>query len=253
MEKKIAWIALATLCVISSVVWALDPMGSPNPDLKAGEKSIGLEYAYTTEDLDVDNAGWSDNSNPTLELDPLHKVYAKLAWGISDDFEAFVRVGGAGMDHEFKNPEQGDQEGGTDWDLAWGAGIKTTLFESSETLKWGLLAQYGWLEVEGSDDSDWGEGDYKIKEETVQIAFGPTWQLSDTVELYGGVFWYEADGSLKMWHDTSNDTNPHPIETDENLGAYVGGQFLFGCTAVNIEYSSTGDADLIGINMVWKY
>jgi hypothetical protein len=251
MEKKIAWMTLAAICVLSSVVFALDPMGSTVPELKQGEKSIGAEYAYSTEDLDLDNASWSSNSNPVLELDDIHKIYAKLAWGITDDFEGFIRVGGVGVDHTFGVPS-GDWEGGTDWDFAWGAGFKTTLFESSETLKWGLLAQYSWLNVDGDRDFE-GVNDgesYKLEQTGIQIAFGPTWQVADTMKLFGGVFWYEADGHYKVYEDYSNS---HPIEADKQIGGYIGGQFDLGCTKLNVEYSATGDADLIGINLMWLY
>ena len=109
---------ILSLCGIS---FALDPMGPTTSELKQGEKALGLEYAWSEMDIKVDFPSFADNLNKTLEIDNLHKIYAKFVWGISDDFDAFIRLGAAGGDNSFKINDPGSQvgrrDGGTDWDL----------------------------------------------------------------------------------------------------------------------------------------
>ena len=257
MNKKILSV-LVLLFLCSSVAMALDPMGPATSELKQGEKAVGVDYSWSQMNVDVD-LGSSDNLNDNLELNGIHKIYARMVWGISDDFEAFARVGGAGMENSFDlvdPPSVGSRKGGTDWGLAWGAGIKATLYKCSEELKWGLLAQYGWTNVEGDLK---GKGsfagrfkNYEIQLQEFQFAFGPTWKMSDAVELYGGGLLHFIDGDYQV-SNTSNDRRSNPFEQRNQYGAYVGGQFEVGSGKLYVEYGTTGGGtNGVGIGMMWK-
>lgn len=249
---------ILSLCGIS---FALDPMGPTTSELKQGEKALGLEYAWSEMDIKVDFPSFADNLNKTLEIDNLHKIYAKFVWGISDDFDAFIRLGAAGGDNSFKINDPGSQvgrrDGGTDWGFAWGAGIKATLFKSSEELEWGLLAQYSSTKLDGGLT---GKGDvvgrfksYRIDLDEIQVAVGPTWTVNDMVTLYGGGLLHKVGGKYQVTNQ-SGDRNAHAFDDNINFGGYLGGKFVLGgdTTAV-VEYTLTEDAQAVGLGLSWNF
>ena len=106
MEKRILFLAVVIvvgLCASSAL--ALDPMGPPVAGLKEGQVSAGLDYAFSEADLEFDGEFdmFLDGFDPfdpitdklTFEAVEMHKAYLTIGYGLADNIEAFLRIGGA--------------------------------------------------------------------------------------------------------------------------------------------------------------
>ncbi|MCJ7729284.1 MAG: hypothetical protein MUO27_05340, partial [Sedimentisphaerales bacterium] len=157
MEKKMLLVAVVLMVVAlaGSAALALAPMGPPTAGLKTGQFRVGVEYAHSDVDMELDGD----------ELDGVtsNMIFGNLGYGIMDDWEGFVRLGVA-------NVEVDEFDG--DYGFAWGLGTKVT-FLKQENLNWGALFQMTWT---NSEDED-----VELDAYDMQIAVGPTWKLSDTL------------------------------------------------------------------------
>ncbi|MCJ7719823.1 outer membrane beta-barrel protein [Candidatus Bathyarchaeota archaeon] len=195
-------------------------MGPPTAGLKTGQFRVGVEYAYSDVDMELEGE----------ELDGVtsNMIFGNLGYGIMDDWEAFVRLGVANVDVE-------DFSG--DYGLAWGLETKVT-FLKQENLNWGALFQMTWS---NSEDEDVEFDFYDM-----QIAVGPTWKLSETLSIYGGPFVHLIDG------DVSDDNGD--LEEDSAFGGYVGAEAaLADNTSLFGEVQFTGAGWAIGTGVAWKF
>jgi len=224
MAKKLLLVSvvLTVLALAGSSALALAPMGPPTAGLKTGQFRVGIEYAYSDLDMELDGE----------ELDGVtsNMIFGNLGYGIMDDWEAFVRLGVANADIE-----DGDFSG--DYGFAWGLGTKVT-FLKQENLNWGALFQITWM---NSEDED-----VEIDAYDMQIAVGPTWKLSDTLSIYGGPFVHLIDGEVS---DGNGD-----LEEDSAFGGYVGAEAaLAENTSLFGEFQFTGAGWAIGTGINWKF
>lgn len=222
MEKKLLLVAVILMVVTlaGSAALALAPMGPPTAGLKTGQFRVGVEYAYSDVDMELDGD----------ELDGVtsNMIFANLGYGVMDDWEGFVRLGAANVDVE-------DFSG--DYGFAWGLGTKVT-FLKQENLNWGALFQINWL---SSEDEDVEFDFYDM-----QIAVGPTYKLSDTLSIYGGPFAHLIDGDVS---DGNGD-----IEENSAFGGYVGAEAaLAENTSLFGEVQFTGAGWAIGTGIGWKF
>lgn len=277
MEKRrlmITIVVVVGVCVITSVAVALPPMGPPMATLKQGQWSAAGEYGYSKMDLQAD-AKWSTTGpglaesgkeSTTLKDFKSSMFFANLGYGVSDNWEAFLRLGAA----DVKMLDGFD--GG--YGFAWGFGTKATFFRQGE-VTWGGLFQMTWLNpgddkltdtetfavgegqvdvtISGKGEVDWWE---------IQIAVGPTWQTGNLC-IYGGPFLHFLNGDYdeKL---TGTLTNPGDviskvtadIEQDSEFGAYVGAQCDLGNWIQNASWNAnlqfTGDAWAFGTGVIWR-
>jgi len=253
MAKKGLWLIVAVSIVglFASAAMALDPMGPPVANLTKGAWSVGAEYSYSDMTIARILDSWSGASTP-VDI-KMQKIYANIGYGISDNVVGFVRAGFGSLEWDAITGRSYDFEGyDGDWDFIWGGGFKATLFES-DTVDWGLLAQYSWSGASLSgdqEDSTTYTGTYDIKIDELQIAAGPCWKASEGVQIYGGPFLHFVRGrwSDNIWDDQIRKA----IDEDSQIGGYVGGNIdVSENLCFNIEYMMTGDAYAIAAAITW--
>lgn len=229
MEKRMLLLVVALMVAVlwSSAAWALRPMGPPMAGLEQGQYSVGFDFSYSKMNLEADG-GTAEDVESLAYL-------ANLGYGIADNYEAFIRLGLAGITVE--DPDK-DFEG--DNQFAYGFGIKGT-FAEDDALTWGGLFQMDWTKSE--------DGDVEIDSYGIQIAAGPTYQM-EGMSLYGGPFLHFVGGDVSGTPDGTLD-----LEQESIFGGYVGAQFDIAENASwNIEYQTTGDdAYAICTGIVWRF
>jgi len=236
MEKKLLLLCVVVVvCLLGSTALALDPMGPPTAGLKQGQCSIGLEYFYSDMNLRVEG---SDLKNVRM-----NKGYANLGYGIADNWEAFIRLGGAEAD--FKTDEF---EYNGDIGFAYGFGTRATIWEQSPELKWGGLFQMSWADVSGT--AKYPKEDVDLNAREIQIGVGPTWTPTKGLSIYGGplVHFLHAD-----WNGGAN-TGTADITEANSFGGWIGAQVeVTKNLPVCVEWQYTGDADALGVSVICKF
>ncbi|MCX5637445.1 MAG: hypothetical protein NTX52_07105 [Planctomycetota bacterium] len=287
MEKKkhLFGVVFMVVCLCASAALAFDPMGPPTAGLKKGEFRVGFDYAYSEMDLKFNGgkvtatgAGGTISAKvPSLTIKDfeMNKAYANIGYGIADNWEAFIRLGGA--DADFK--VDGFKYNG-DFGFAYGFGTKATFFEQPD-LKWGGLFQMNWAqsdfdklsgsgtitEPDGTPHTYSGTETSEIDLYEIQIAAGPTWTPTQGVSIYGGPFLHFVSGEFDYKDTGTIDgaagtfDGSWDVHERSCFGGYVGAQidikpspsevtngcYLFG------EFQFTGDAWGFGIGFGYKF
>jgi len=276
MEKRrLVMGIVVAVGVFSSAALALPPMGRPMATLKQGQWDAGAEYGYTDMDLQADFK-WenirpgvppvSGKESTTLKDFKSNMFFGRLGYGVSDNWEAFLRLGAADV------KMQDGFDGG--YGFAWGFGTKAT-FLKEDSVTWGGLFQVTWFNpgddkltdtetftvgegqvdvpISGKGEVDWWE---------IQIAVGPTWQTGNLC-IYGGPFLHflngdydeKLTGTLTTPGDVISKATAD-IEQDSEFGGYVGAQWDLGTWIENASWSAefqfTGDAWAFGTGMTWR-
>lgn len=293
MRKKMLLLGVVVMVVglCGLPVFALDPMGPATAGLKMTESSLSLEYLMGETELDADSGRFRFQSLLETRLGRLpatdikdfetKKAYANFGFGITDNWEVFLRLGGA--DVKYKQDESGKADVlKFDGDLGFAAGFGTKItFSESEDgkLKWGALAQFDWTASDIDEQADSGtvtttldptdpcsysgtlKGD-SVEYYEIQVAIGPSYKLTEDITVYGGPFLhyfvvdddfnYDITGTI----EGSIGTLEKSYRIDEKLilGGYIGAQVNFGeNSSFNIEYQNAGDADAISANLRWRF
>jgi len=276
VKKPLLAVITIMLHFCCSVTLALDPIGSPAGTLKRGQFGIGADYSFSKMDfkakgrsiLTIYNLTSGDiigtqSQEQHLSLDGIkvHKAYANLGYGITDSLEAFLRLGAANA--EWKG----------DGDTHFSFGFRTGLtFYQKDALQLSALAQYSWAEsdfdslplttvVGGISYPMLMSGRLNMQE--LQIALGPTYELTKGISLYGGAFFHFIDGKLNLrsrpfttgipgigcYLDSSYD-----IDQVSELGAYIGAKIdTTKNISYSIEYQHTASADAIAMRLLWRF
>jgi hypothetical protein len=253
MEKKLL-VVLVVVGLCSTVALALDPMGPPAASLGKGKSSIGVEYSWSNMELERKVTKWGSGNGPgarqTQHINPMHKIYANLGYGMADNVDVFLRAGAGSAGYKPHGNEDwssGDGEAS----FIFGGGIRGTLKEEPG-VKWGFLAQYscaddfrGNIEVNGDDAT------YDLKLDELQIAIGPTWTAAQGLTIYGGPFFHFVRGTVQDCK--YGDILRHAMEEDSWLGGYVGvGLELAQNCSANVEWMQTPDDYALGAGLVFK-
>jgi hypothetical protein len=270
----IAIVVVVGVCAITSVAVALPPMGPPMVTLKQGQFSAGFEYGYSDMDLQADfkfvstAPGLSVLGKESVPLKDFksNMFFGRLGYGVSDNWEAFLRLGAGDV------KMQDGFDGG--YGFAWGFGTKAT-FLKEDSVTWGGLFQMTWLnpgddKLADTETFTVGEGQVDVtisgKREVdwweIQIAVGPTWQTGNLC-IYGGPFLHFLNGDYdeKL---TGTLTDPGDViskatadlEQDSEFGGYVGAQWDLTKWVKNASWSAefqlTGDAWAFGTGVIWR-
>jgi hypothetical protein len=242
MKRKI--VLTGVLCVmvgmLCSAAFAAAPIGKPTAGLKTGQFRAGFDYAWGEANLELSYGG----SSITLKDVETNSYLANLGYGISDDWEVYIRLGVANADFE-------DFDG--DYGFAYGFGTKVT-FAKDDKLSWGALFQMGWTKSEDTyTDTDFGLGMFDMEADfyEMQIAVGPTYEMEGW-RIYGGALLYFLDGDLDV--KGAGVSGSIDIEEESQFGGYVGAEFdLAENCLLYVEGQFTGDAEAIGAGVAWKF
>ena len=203
-------------------------------------------------------------------------IFANLGYGISDKLEVFLRLGMA----DETNIDSGNE-------FAYGLGAKATFYGEGD-LKLGALFQMSWSSIDGDTDGEqerfvygpwlpyvetvnttdnWEVDYYQLK-----FAVGPTYKLMEAFLIYGGPFYHLMRGEFDIERSgetidvytiagtTYTDTVTYSekasgdIEEQSSFGAYIGVQVdLAENLPLCVEYQLTGDADILGASLVYRF
>ncbi len=254
MNKGIVAVVLLVAGIGVSSAFALDTMGPPAAGIGKGMWGVGVNYSYSDEKLERLPANFSSADNVVKTR--ISKLYVDLGYGVSDNVDAFARLGIAAMEWEEIGGSRLVPEGEDgDLGLVWGGGVKMTFCQEGD-LSWGMLAQFSENDLQGDTKfNDGSKGKFRILLDEIQVAAGPTWKASEKVKVYGGPFLYLARGD---WEDELDDGDElhKPIKEDAGawLGAYVGASVeLASNMGLNIEGQITQSAWAITGGVNWKF
>lgn len=277
MEKRLLLLGVVLMAVGlgSSPAFALDPMGLPTGSLRQGQFQAGVDYSYSTMDLKLTDGKWTEykygrfyDSGEALSLTlknfKMSKVYANFGYGILDNWDLFLRLGGADAKFGDSIWEEGEKfDSHADFNI--GFGTKASFYQEGP-LKLGGLFQASWADLDGKlKAKDWADSvDIELTE--IQIAVGPTYKLADGVSIYGGPFFHLISGNLddkfsEMWNgDILSSKYSWDIDEASTFGGYIGLQlidqmegFFTGDVSLNIEYQHTAAADALGLKLIWRF
>ncbi|MCX5637031.1 MAG: outer membrane beta-barrel protein [Planctomycetota bacterium] len=245
---------MVVVMVCGSVALALDPMGPPKAGLQKGQFSFGIDYSYSDMTIGrIPGNTWTDSTKKVAEIDEMHKVYANIGYGLSENVEGFLRIGAGSPEVDRLGGSTAWESDGGHWDAILGGGVKATLWEN-EQVAWGILAQYSWGEL-ACDQKEIGGTDRQEIEldlTELQLAFGPTVSVCDWLSVYVGPFLHIIDGSYMDNRD--GDVATKSIEEESMFGGYLGAQIkVANNTNLNIEYMATPDADAFAASLIWKF
>jgi hypothetical protein len=218
-------------------------MGPPTAGLRKGRLAAGLDFSISEMDLELDGHGVTD----MLRDVEAQRYLANLGYGMSDDWEVFLRLGVADT----------DAEGGFSGDIesAWGLGTKVTLAEGYD-LEWGALFQIGWGQADNSySDSIPGlgvvAGDAEMDWYEVQLATGTTYDMEGWL-LFGGLFLHYLDGDFDV--KAPGTRWSFDLREESVLGAYVGAQFdVMKNTSLDTEFQATTDAWAVALGLAYRF
>ena len=272
--SKICYLALAL--VIAGLggqsVFALDPMGPPASALQRGEYKATLDYSFSKMDLDLINGTWTERldgvfhgtglaESLTIKDFKAHRAYAGLGYGVIDNWEAFLRLGGTNGTFGDSIWEDGEDFDGN-IDFAAGAGVRATFYETGNLQLGGLLqasyAEYdGKLDAPGLPSSDFIEA--SITE--VQLALGATYRWTDRLSVYGGPFahvvWGDFDDTFTLFDDDLDglvhSVYSWEIDQGPDYGAYIGAWMVLNQNcSFNVELQLTADANALGMGLMYR-
>ncbi len=280
MKKRTAILVVALMAVsmCNSVALALPPMGPPRATVGQDQWTVGVEYGRGEMDLETSGTTRSVTgvtpvtSKTKFDIEGLESnmVFANVGYGIFDNWDVFVRVGGA--DDSGTIAEDPPPNGGTgstytgmdgNFGIAWGVGTRATFWEDGN-VTWGGLFQATWLDPGESDVDLKGDpaytGDADLDFWEIQIAAGPTVEF-DKFRVYGGPFLHFVSGNLDISGRTVDQPGSIPVtmtvsqdvEEQSIFGGYVGAQWLMDAnTLCNVEFQATGDAWAVGVGAIWR-
>ncbi len=228
-----------TITLFGSASYALDPLGPPKALLKQGQWSVGLEYAYSQTDTELNDGSFSNNTPIPDRSSQLraNEAYVNLRYGpVHGVLDVFGRLGVVA----FEGPEL--QDG--DADIAFGLGAAATLWKTGEKLDWGVLVQFG----RGESSSHGLFSPTEIEAWSLQVAGGPTYRVRDDMKLYGGLFldflWGEFDAPSYEWD----------IEEDDPLGVFVGLDWTVKeNTDWTVEFQYAGSTLAVATGLRWTF
>ena len=266
---------IAMVCIGGPAAFALGPMGPPTSSLKQEDFKIGVDYSYSEMDLEFNNGeyveyldGWYDASGTQSDLKlknvKINTVYVNLGYGITDYFEVFLRLGGNNAKFSGSTFWPSGEDFDSNTGFAIDGGMKATFYEEDK-LKIGGLIQVGWSDLDGAiRPKEWPVADDTVQFDLtqVQIAVGPSYELTERVLIYGGPFLHFVHGD---WEDVYNEIDPitgglltskysWTVEEDSYFGAYIGTQMeITENSTFMIEYQHTSAADAFGASIAARF
>ncbi len=265
------WLLCIVLVLSSSISFALDPLGPPMASLGQRKFREGFEYSYGSMDFELNEGHWAEYldgvffdsgkaNSITLKDFKTKKSYFNLRYGITDNLDAFLRLGatvGEFGDSIWEDAEKFDSQA----EFTIGGGVKATFYESGN-LKLGGIFQASWANYDGKLMAEhWAAADFiEMNIAEIQVAVGPTYKLIDRVLIYGGPFFHFVTGDLdNEYSEVSGGSllaSHYSWDVDERsiFGGYIGMQIeLAKDSSLNFEYQHATSADMISIGFTWRF
>lgn len=266
-------LVLGIACLWNSEAFSMDVMGPPAASLEQGWFNAGIEYTNTKMDIELYNGvyseyldgifdNWGEALDITLKDLKINRTYARVGYGITDNAEVFLRLGG--MNAKFGDAIWEDSEKfSSGAEFAAGAGVKLTFYEE-DNLKLGGLFQFNGASFDGKlEASHWASSDFvEVDIGEVQLAVGASCECNEHLTIYGGPFLHFVGGQIDdQYSEVDSGTGglltskySWDIEEDSVFGGYFGAQMNFNenCS-FNLEYQQTSDARAFGIGLIFKF
>lgn len=288
-----ALLALAHLVAMPAL--ALAPIGPPRALLEQGRWAVDTEYSYGQMDLASLGAytlAFSYDISPTpsysydyseqgyshLAINDLrsHIILASIGYGLSDNWDIYVRCGIADAKASVNSFSYGGGFG-----IAYGLGTRATIHENG-SLAWGAAIQVTWAnpgsdtitsvetfypEPEGSPEAvDVPlSGPMEMNWRETQILIGPTWSQGN-MQAYGGLVLHFVNGDL-TWTGTysyegtvegstetvtASGTINHQVREESDVGGCLGILWqAMDRASIYVEGQFTGTDWCIGAGAHW--
>jgi hypothetical protein len=265
---RLAAFVLLTVSLAGPNAFALDPMGPTTASLNQGQTEIGIDYIKSTMDVELTQGKWIESFNGTfngageavsfdLKDFETSKIYANFGYGIWDNCELYLRLGGVNTEFGDSIWEAGEKFDG-DTSFSFCLGSRATFYESGD-LKIGRLIQLSYTSMEGDlTAAQWPQPDaVDIDLLEIQIAVGPTFTAPNGSSFYCGPFFHYVDGDLEdTYTEASGITSKYSWDIDETamFGGYLGAQLnIAENTFLNLEYQRTSGADAFGLSFLCRF
>jgi hypothetical protein len=265
-------LALMMIGVGGSNVFAMDLLGPPTAGLEKGMFRGGLEYSFSSMDLDLMEGSALVYRNGELQFSGIassltikdfevNTLYAAVGYGVFENFEAFLRMGAAKA--TFGDSLWGEgEEFDSNIDLAIGCGVKATFYEGFDW-KIGAIFQINRSELDGEiDSSAWTTPQpnfVEISTTEMQIAMGAMYMYSRRLSIYGGPFAHFISGNFdydfnRVVENVDTGTFSWKINEGPTFGAYLGAQLeIAKNVSGNIEYQQISDGNVFGASVMMRY
>jgi hypothetical protein len=253
------WIVV--LLVFCSSAFAISPVGPPKAGLETGQWSIGLDYAYSEIDFDID---WDYPGLPDSKARNVKSnvFTSKFGYGVNSNFEIYGLLGmtdSGGNVSDDGGLIDGKLNFDSDYEFYGGFGTKLTLLED-EQVSWGLVYQMSFWEAEDNrlglvDLTGYGYGIETVAADVdmfdILLAIGPTFEMGNW-RVYGAPILYYCNGDIEL---ETLGVNFLDGDINETLfGGYIGAEIdLAENSSVYAEYMLTEDSWLFGTGINWKF
>ena len=238
IKWKLLVIVLIVAVLLSSVSWALTPIGIPAATLKQDQFAAGFSFSHTKMDVEVSALGFT----ATSEDNEVDTYMANLVFGAHENWEFLIDLGVSSSEYDDGSSSNGD--------FAGGFGVRTTWFQEDK-FKLGSVVTVHFYEASTSGFDygvSWQETD---KWTEVQIAVGPSYDFGRG-RLYGGPFLHIIDGTGD--YSENGFSFSGDIEQEDMFGGFVGANIDVGEQAtLGIEYQMTGSANAFALSVLWKF
>ena len=246
-KKYFVFIVVGLLC---SSVFAIAPLSEPTSGLSKGQLGVGVDYGYSKTDIELSH-GRSPGGGPSMTLNNVktNLVTAILGYGATENVDLFLRVGGGSV-------RSSDSENGTTiktnsdyrgYALGWG--VKATLYQQ-EKVEWGAMYQMLWTRDIERIRLAGNEWDAEFDMIEYQLAFGPSYQLTDRVSIYGGPFARILDGEVDAKRRNAAGIISYDIDEGSVFGGFIGTTIDVTDTIdFSFLWQHTASSDTIGLNL----
>jgi hypothetical protein len=232
--KKIV-LAAFVLGVTVGEASAMNYLGAPATNLRAGQWALGGSYFNSKQDVEL------TDTTTDVTLDDLEQNIGlvRVAVGIvTDRFEVFGMGGVTDLDD--------DNGFDTDAEAVGGAGIRVT-FTKGDRLDWGVVAQFTWLSAEDSGVIAGIPQSFDLNAQEVTIGLGPCWRPEPFI-VYGGPYvqWLAGDMDTSVSGDLD-------VDLESKLGGYFGAGIELTGLTLTAEVQATPDALGWGVGGQWRF
>jgi hypothetical protein len=241
-------------------------MGPTTAGLDQGQSEISIDYIKSTMDVELTKGKWIESFNGAGEAVSFDlkdfetsKIYANFGYGIWDNCELYLRLGGVSTEFGDSIWEAGEKFDG-DTSFSFCLGSRATFYQIGD-LKIGRLIQLSWTNIDGDLKVPLPEYpqpdavDIDLLE--VQFAIGATYTAPNGTSIYGGPFLHFVGGDLEdEFTDIYGLTSKYSWDIKETsvFGGYLGTQLNIGeNTFLNVEYQRTGGANAFGLSFLCRF
>lgn len=240
---------LIVIGMLSPAAMALDLLGAPMAGLDQGQWLFGAEYSFSNMDVEVSGPLAGLNGDSEIDLDT-NKYFARIAYGLSGDWEIFGLLGMADADFE---ADAGGEDFNGSTEFAYGIGTKKTLAQNDNTT-WGVIFQYTTAKsydrinrasTYGSNAISAAAGSrLRLDWYELMLAFGMTVEENEQCTWYCGPFVHLLEGDIE---ESLTAQNEYEIEQGAELGGFLGAIItLAENITANIEGQITTSSWLVG-------